>query len=289
MVRIRPGDRSSGKADFNISLIAKQNDGVYAAEAHRDYIEKELDYIEPENRAGYLDSHLKRLETLEQNGIVTLLDDGRYEVPSDIIVRGEEVTKQINAREKKRFFPRVDTLCNKPLADLVNAQKKTWLDKELYKQGLGKPSISAYDADTLQALEQRKEWLVARDLAFVQSNGQFALREKVLQRLDLMEVVNAGNKLAAKLDTQFIERKVTLGERYGYLGYLTLESGHWCVVKNASGDVQMGKVENVPELSERVDVEFEDNGQGGKILKQAQRQQEYLKAHEIDRDDELER
>ncbi len=86
-----------------------------------------MDYIEPENRQGYLDSHIKRLKTLEQNGVIERLEEGSYRVPEDIITQGEEVTRQINERENKRFYPMIDILSKEPLQGLAVAEKKTWL------------------------------------------------------------------------------------------------------------------------------------------------------------------
>jgi len=70
LVRVRPGDHSSGKADYNINLMARQNGGIYDPERHSTYIEQEMSYLSIEDRPGYLESHRKRLDTLEKNGIV---------------------------------------------------------------------------------------------------------------------------------------------------------------------------------------------------------------------------
>ncbi|MBI1302071.1 MAG: DUF3363 domain-containing protein [Alphaproteobacteria bacterium] len=289
LIRVKPGDRSSGKADYNINAIARDNGGVYRADSHMAYIEKEQGYIEPEDRQGYLDSHLKRLETLEQNGVVEMVEEGVYRVPVDVIKQGEDVTKKINERENKRFFPRIDILSKDSLDRLVGLKKKTWLDRELYKRSICKPSLSAYNDEIRSALEQRKNWLIDRDLAFIQSNGEFALRDKALSKLDMMEVVIAGEKIAQKLDIEFVQRKVVEGPVYGYVGYLTLESGHWGVVKNPGGTLQMAQLEEIPEIKERCAVVFEANEKGLFVMKQAQRQQEQQRSRDIDRGDEIER
>lgn len=103
LVRVHPGDESTGKADYNINLIARKNGGIYDPEKHRATIEADMSYIPEEDRPRYLEAHLKRLDTLEKNGIVVDLGAGRYEVPADVIAQGKEVTRKINAREKKRF------------------------------------------------------------------------------------------------------------------------------------------------------------------------------------------
>lgn len=68
-------------------------------------------------------------------------------------------------------------LSAEPVERLVHAEKKTWLDKELFKQAKKGPSIP-YDAGVSQALAERRDWLVKQDLAYIQSNGEFALRGK---------------------------------------------------------------------------------------------------------------
>ena len=151
LIRVRPGEKSSGKADYNINLIARQNDGIYSPEKHLAYIEKDQNFIAEEDRQDYIDAHIKRLETLELNDVVEPLDKGQYRIPDDVIAKGAAVTKEINEREKKRFYPFIDVLSEQPLEKIVKAEKKTWLDKELFKQSINKSGLEQYDDESIKS------------------------------------------------------------------------------------------------------------------------------------------
>jgi hypothetical protein len=239
LVRVRPGEAGTGKADHNIAHVAALNGGIYDPAHHLANVEKNQSYIRPEERPKYIEAHAIRLGTLAQNGVVESLGGGRYRyrVPADVIARGEVITRQINEREKKRFYPIVSILSATPPEKLVDAAKKTWLDKELYKQSTGKPfSAVAQDPVIKTALEQRKNWLVSHDLALIQSNGEFALRDYALTRLDKLEIYTAGRKLAEKLGVTFNDAQVKLDTVMRYEGFVTLETGIWATVTRGKPD-----------------------------------------------------
>ena len=231
LVRIRAGDQSTGRADHNIDMVARKNDEIYDPDLHMRSIAADQSYIAAEERAGYLKAHTDRLETLEANNIVEPLGGGLYRVPSDVKERGRAVTAEINARQNKRFYPYIDVISADPLPKQVNLVKKTWLDKELYKQAKGKPSFAQYDALTASALEDRKSWLIDQGLGFIQSNGTFGLRDQALFKLSRMEITRAGEMLAKDFGLGYNRKRVLKEETvYQYAGHITLESGAWAVV-----------------------------------------------------------
>ncbi len=276
IVRVRPGDQSTGKADYNIKLMADRNEGIYDLEKHKQYVEEELPYIEEEAQSRYMDAHIKRLDTLEKNGIVKDLGGGRYEVSVNIIEQGREITKKINEREKKRFYPRLEVLSAKPPEQLIHAAKKTWLDKELFKQGKGRAPLPEYDAKIQEVFEQRKEWLVQHNLGLIQSNGQFALRDGALLKLDKLEVYAAGARMAEKTGLVFSEQRVNEKENRSYLGYIELESGAWAIVTNGK-TLQMAQLQEKPEIEKGSQIVFKE-GKAGKfeiiVLKAQERSKE---------------
>lgn len=283
LVRVVPGGQSSGKADHNIAREAKKNRGVYDPEKHRAVI---AGYIPEADRPRYLEVHQIRLASLEKNGIVKALGEGRYEIPKDMVERGAEVTWEINMREDKRFYPKLEVLSAKPLSRLVEAEKKTWLDKELVLQAKGTPSLTAYDASTKQALEDRKAWLALRDMAVMQPDGEFTLREDALHRLNKLEVYAAGRKLAEKLELQFSDRLVRAGEPMVYEGHVTLETGLWAVASKGKS-LHLAPLAEKPALERGTEVVFEPAEQG----KMQIREHEHTRAPEKDkdRDQEMER
>ena len=231
LLRVRSGHESTGKADYNIDKIAAKNEGIYDEALHMRHVETEQKYIPEEKREAYIDSHRKRLETLEKNGVVRALDDGRYQIPEDVIERGEEITKKIIERENKRFYPRLDILSDKAPEKQVQETKVTWLDKELFKRSKGKSGLIYSDKLIEEALGARKCWLVEKNLGLVQSNGKFAYREKAFKNLRRMEVVAKGEELAAKVELKFSTILARNGDVQIYYGYAELESGLWAVTR----------------------------------------------------------
>lgn len=291
LIRVRPGDQSTGKADHNIKHVALENGGIYDQSHHMQFIIREQDYIAEEDRQGYLDAHLKRLDTLEKNGVVEDLGEGKYRVPDDIIERGEEVTRQINEREKKRFYPRIDVLCAKPPEQLIAAEKKTWLDKELYKQSINKPGLASYDEGVQAALQKRRDWLVSKDLATIQSNGEFALRKGAMNALNKMEVDRAGKIMAEKFGVELNRARVKENEAYRYVGFVKLETGPWALVSKEGGDLQMAQVKAMPEGIKRGDqVGFKslEGAQFEMAALEQQKQQSQSRGPGKDRDQEME-
>jgi len=298
LIRVRPGEKSSGKADYNINMIATANGGVYSVDQHLIHVAAEQGYIDEADRQGYVDAHVKRLETLEQNDIVESLGNGEFKVPADVVAKGAAVTKEINEREKKRFYPFVDVLSEQPLDQVTKAEKKTWLDKELYKQSIGKAGLEKYDEEVLSAIDARKDWLVSRDLGVIQSNGEFSLRKGSLYKLDSMEVLKVGEHLANEINVTFSRQKVKEGEPYLYVGQTKLESGHWAVVTKTGKELQMAYLSKKPDFKQKDKIEFKAIGnkqfevkafdkQKFEELQRQQRQQ--ARARDLDKDQELER
>jgi type IV secretory pathway VirD2 relaxase len=234
LVKLAPGGQSTGKADLNIAEQAQKNGGVYDRARHQAHIERRMQFIPAQDRPKYLELHQVRLETLVKNDVVKDLGEGRYEVPADVVERGAEITREMNAKENKRFYPKLEVLSARSPSMLIAAQKRTWLDMELQQQAKGTPSLSAYDGAISKALADRKAWLVQQGIGFLQSNGEFALRDKALQKLDLMEVKAAGGKLAEKLGLEFRDATVKPDVTLRYQGYIALETGVWTVVTKGS-------------------------------------------------------
>lgn len=273
LIRIRGARESSGKADYNIDYVARQNDGIYDEAKHKAYIETEQDYIPEEKREGYLDSHRKRLDTLEKNGVVELLGAGRYRVPEDVIDRGAEITKKINERERKRFYPRLDVLSEKSPEGLTQDGKVTWLDKELFKRTKGKSGLAQSDDRLEYALDDRKAWLINNKLAYEQSNGEFAYRENAFKQLRRMEVVAKGEELAGKVDLQFSTNLARSGERHVYYGYAELESGLWAVTRKER-ELYMSPIEAAPDVEKGKTCVLEQDEKGRYRLQEIERQKQ---------------
>ncbi|MFN3828380.1 MAG: DUF3363 domain-containing protein [Micavibrio sp.] len=287
VIKVKPGEAGTGKADHNISYMARLNDGIYDPAHHLAHVEQNQSYITAKERPRYIEAHTIRLGTLEANGVVQALGGGRYQVPSDVVARGEEITRQINEREKKRFYPIVSVLSMTPPEKQVETAKKTWLDREIYKQSIGKPLSSATrDPVVRDALEQRKNWLIKHDLALIQSNGQFALRDYALNRLDKLEVYTAGRTLAAKMGVSFSDAQVRVDTVMRYEGFVKLETGVWATVTRDK-TLQLAPVGAEPKLERGTQVVFEPGPDKTLIIKSVAQAQAKTRTKDNDQDREL--
>lgn len=261
LVKVGPGGRSNGKADRNIAEMAKKNDGIYDVALHRRHVEENMKFIPAADRPKYLELHQIRLETLVKNDVVEVLGSGRYRIPADVIERGAAINAEMNARENKRFYPKVEVLSAKPVEKLVSAEKRTWLDIELRQQARGKSTLSGYDSVVQQALQQRKDWLVKQNLGLVQSNGEFVLKNAALRRLDAMEVRNTGKTLAVKLGLEYRDSVVKQDFAMTYEGHVTLETGTWAAVSKNKG-LYLMPVGETPRFERGTEVSFKPAEKG---------------------------
>ncbi|MDY0096206.1 MAG: DUF3363 domain-containing protein [Candidatus Vecturithrix sp.] len=288
LVRVAPGEGSTGKADYNIAQIARNNGGIYDRAHHLAYIEVHMPQMDEDARSGYLASHERRIETLRQNGVVESIGENCFRVPDGVIERGAEITREMNIREQKRFYPKLEVLSMKPVQKLVELEKKTWLDRELYRKASGKESLDRYSAEVRDALEKRKSWLVSKELAEFSSEGAFALRDGALKKLDLMEIYAAGQKLSSKLGYEFDDRIVTPNVAHQYEGSIKLESGHWAVVSRDS-KLQMVRVKGMPDTEIGKDVLFDPPEKGVAQMYEVSRSQKKLSEQDKDNEKEVEK
>ena len=287
LLRVRSGHGSTGKADHNIHMIATQNKGIYDEAFHMRHIETKQKYIPEEKREAYIDSHRKRLETLEKNGAVKALGDGRYQVSEDVIEKGKKITKQINERENKRFYPRLDVLSDEAPEKQVQEAKVTWLDKELFKRSKGKSGLMHSDKALENALEIRKDWLIDKELGLALSSGEFSYRENAFKKLRRMEVVAKGEYLAAKVGLEFSTNLARNKDVQVYYGYAELESGLWAVTRKDKV-LYMSPVDEPPGVTKGKKCVMEQDDRNHYSLQELELQKQRSKGRERDEDNELE-
>ncbi len=284
LLRVRSGHGSTGKADHNIQMIAGQNKGIYDEALHMRHIEAKQKYIPEEKREAYIDSHRKRLETLEKNGVINALDDGCYQIPEDVIEHGKEITKKINERENKRFYPRLDVLSKEAPEKQAQEAKVTWLDKELFKRSKGKSGLENMDVALNEALEVRKDWLIQKELGLVQANGAFVFKGGAFKSLRRMEVVAKGEELAAKVGLEFSTNLARNKDVQVYYGYAELESGLWAVTRKDKV-LYMSPVDVPPNVTKGKKCILEQDERNHYSLQEIELQKQRSKEEQRERDD----
>jgi hypothetical protein len=104
-----------------------------------------------------------------------------------------------------------------------------WLDRLAHTADWGLQSTRGFGAELDQAVAQRRQWLVSKDLARVRDDGGFELRTSAFARLRAREMQRVGLEDAARLGASF--HLVEIGERVqGRVGEIIQASGGKIVI-----------------------------------------------------------
>ncbi|QUD86053.1 DUF3363 domain-containing protein [Phenylobacterium montanum] len=222
------GPEGPRPSDRNIAEIAGLQ-GIYRTDDHLLFAREDLVSrgVDPE---AFVQSHVRRLEALRRAGIVLRMDDGVWEVPRDLVARGQAYDQ---ARDPSDL--RVRILSPFGLDRQVRHEGATWLDRELVA---GRPtplSDRGFGHDVQVALEQRRRTLLdaghVRDLG----GGRMSAPKDLIQRLEAIEIDKAGKALAAErgrswspsIPGQSVTGKLT--------GSVQLASGRFAMIDDGLG------------------------------------------------------
>lgn len=219
VVEVRPAAAGVKPADRTIAEVARGNGGLYATDAHH--------AADPRASADYVQAHVRRLEALRRANIVRRFSDGSWEVPSDFEDRVAEFAK------KGSSYPgSVAALSFMTLEDQVQADGATWLDAQLVAKEQAALRGDRFGAEVAEALSQRKEHLIAQDLA--ERDGQtMRYHRNLLKLLRQREVAHAGEKLSKEMGLTFSPAQD--GDRIDgvYRRPLRLASGKFAIIEKS--------------------------------------------------------
>ena len=219
VVEVRPAAASLKPADRTIADVARGNGGLYETDAHH--------AADPRASADYVQAHVRRLEALRRANIVRRFPNGSWEVPPDIENRVTDFAK------RNSVYPgNVTALSFLSLEDQVRADGATWLDAQLLAKDRVALRGDRFGADVAEALSQRQEQLIARDLA--ERDGQtMRYQRNLLQLLRQREVADAADKLAKQTGLAFAPTRD--GERFEgvYRKPVRLASGKFAVIEKS--------------------------------------------------------
>jgi type IV secretory pathway VirD2 relaxase len=119
MIEVKPRASGALKMDREIAQVAAQNDGVYSAAAHQRY--------EPAVRRDYLSMFERRLDALEQQGLVTTSVHGRRQIAPDFMDKVNDHAAAL----AKRAPSLIRKLEGRDFEAQVKARGETWLDQQL--------------------------------------------------------------------------------------------------------------------------------------------------------------
>jgi len=221
VVRIAPREGGVRSADRTIAEVAAANAGRYSVDAHLRH--------DPGASEAFAETHVRRLEAMRRvMRSVEREADGSWLIAPDHLDKAAAFeTRQLRDRPVS-----VETLSVLPIEHLSHREAATWLDTELVA-GIPTPVRDAgFGQAVLAAREQRRQWLLAEQLAREQ-DGQTVYRPGMIATLQRRELLRVAGQLADELGLSFTEPRP--GERIeGRLARaVDLDSGKYALVERS--------------------------------------------------------
>nr|WP_256469291.1 DUF3363 domain-containing protein [Bradyrhizobium sp. 141] len=206
--------------DRTIAKVAAANDGRYSDQLHRQF--------DPQASSEYVASHVRRLETMRQQAMVSRLSDGTWAVGEDHLDRA----LQYEIHQRAPHPVRVAVLSWQRLEDLPQAVGATWLDRQLVAKTREAPGPTGMGAEVEAAMRTRRQWLIEQGLAREQ-DGQMRYARDLLRTLEARELSRAAADIATRTGLEHLD--VNAGDTLTgvYRRMLTLNSGRYALVERS--------------------------------------------------------
>jgi type IV secretory pathway VirD2 relaxase len=219
IVELRSRAAEPREVDRTIAKVAAGH-GVYDDQLHRQF--------DPQASGEYRGSHVRRLEAMRRDGLVTRLDDGRWRIGADYLDRAHRFETIHRARNPVR----VAVLSQQRLEDLPRAVGATWLDRQLVAKVPETLGPSGMGTEVQAALRSRRQWLIEQGLAREEA-GQMRYARDLLRTLEVRELKLAAAEITKRTGLEHFD--VRAGEKVTgvYRRMLTLNSGRFAVVERS--------------------------------------------------------
>lgn len=182
VVEVRASDLAPRASDQTITEIAAERGGVYSFEDHR--------AARPQDRAPFIERHIRRLEAMRREGVCEELGAGRFRIPPDYPAAALSADR---ARQGGSWL-RVRILDHRPVAEQVHARAYTFLDRTLRAGRSEMLSETGFGAEVRAALAARGDHLRLAGLA---SGDPPAPAPEDMKALILQEIEDTLGQLGA--------------------------------------------------------------------------------------------
>lgn len=220
IVEIRSRTAEPREIDRTIAAIAAAHRGRYSEHLHHEF----------DQRASgeFVASHVRRLEAIRQEGMVSRLTDGSWTVGEDYLDRA----LQYESRQRSRNPVRIAVLSWQRLEELPQAVGATWLDRQLVAKTREVVGPSGMGSEVEGAMRARRQWLIEQGLAREQE-GQVRYARDLLPTLEARELRQTAAEIAARTGLDY--RDVKLGDNLTgvYRRMLTLNSGRFALIERS--------------------------------------------------------
>ncbi|WP_374544377.1 relaxase/mobilization nuclease domain-containing protein [Rhodoblastus sp.] len=224
VVEIRPPDSAGRPSDRAIAGIAEN--GVYRPSRHLEQARFD-GHVPNGDYEGFVDAHVRRLESLRRAGIAERVDADQWRIPPDFEARAAAHDAGRNGHANIRILSTFD------LERQVGSDGATWLDRRLLSADNSDLSPSGFGEQVREAMERRREHHIDQGDAARQPDGRTTYRRNLIATLQEREVARTGEELAAKKSLPF--RMAADGETVtgAFTGTAQLSSGKFAIVEKS--------------------------------------------------------
>jgi hypothetical protein len=217
---------SARSVDKTIAAYAARNDGFYEPQEHYE-VARTTGRIPGGDIEGHIEAHVRRLEALRRAGIVGRLDADHWDIPRDYLERAAAYDE----REGRKLVVEVHSAV--ALDRQITAEAATWLDRQLVGRHRVEAAPMGFGNQVQQALEQRKNQLIANGLAKRRDDRGVQYQPDLLATLQRRELDRVGKHLAGKgADGRtYLPARDGSMVRGSYRRAVTLASGKFAVIQ----------------------------------------------------------
>jgi type IV secretory pathway VirD2 relaxase len=220
IVELRPLSAGPREIDRTIAKIADANRGIYSDQLHREF--------DPKASGEFIAAHLRRLETMRQDGLVSRSVEGSWSVGADHLDRA----LRYEAQHRSRSPVQITVLSWQRLEDLPQALGATWLDRRLVSREHDAFASMGFGTEVEAALRTRRQWLVDQGFAKEQE-GQVRYARNMLRTLETRELARTAADISARTGLEFRDVKPGDSVSGTYRRMLTLNSGRFALIERS--------------------------------------------------------
>ncbi|MCA6114976.1 relaxase/mobilization nuclease and DUF3363 domain-containing protein [Bradyrhizobium sp. WSM 1738] len=220
IVELRSQTAEPRAIDRTIAKIAAAHHGIYSAPLHREF--------DPQASSEYVRSHVRRLEAMRREGMVSRLADGSWNVDKDYL--GRALRYEVLRRSRNPV--RVAVLSWQRLEDLPEALGATWLDRKLTGMEPDGLASIGFGAEVETALRIRRQWLIGQGLAR-EEEGQVRYARNMLRTLKTRELARTAADISARTGLEHLDVKTGDSLTGVCRRMLTLNSGRFALIERS--------------------------------------------------------
>ncbi|WP_268877523.1 MULTISPECIES: DUF3363 domain-containing protein [Hyphomicrobiales] len=224
IVEVGPADTAQRPSDRTIAAISEN--GIYRPSRHLEQAKFE-GRVPGGDYEGYVDAHVRRLESLRRAGIAERIDADQWHIPEDFESRATAYDAGRNRQASIRVVSTFD------LEKQIGSDGATWLDRRLVTPDASDLTPAGFGQQVREAMDQRREHHIAQGDATRQQNGRILYRRNLLANLREREVARVGAEMASSKGLPF--RAAADGENISgkFTGTAHLSSGKFAIVEKS--------------------------------------------------------